>query len=163
MSQVDVEQMKKRVSELMSKAMELRKTVSELYEVVKDSELARRVEKLSEVKDTLSYFIFKKAGEFAIYLHDPVGENIGVLVKRLSFERVIHVPRGASIFDIYDKFFADQSVLETLVSNLVVAMMSLAEGVKKNVDVLSKISELERNIEFMSRELDDIEEKLEDP
>jgi len=163
MSQVDIGQIKKHVNELVSKAEELKKSVSELYEVVKDSELARRVEKLAEINDTLEYFVLQKASEFGIYLHDPVGENIGVLVKRLSFEKVIYVPRNADIISIYRQFFDNQSILSDLVHDLVVAMINVAESVKKNVDVLSKISGLEWQISLINHDIEDIQKKLEDP
>ena len=159
MSQIDVEQIKK----LIEKAKELQETVSELYEVIKDSELSREVEKLAETNETLSYFILRRASEFALFLHDPVGEKIGVLVNRLSFTHVTYVQRNANIIDIYEKFFNDQSVLEKLVSDLVVAIINVAKSVKKNVDLLDKVSELKREIEFMSKELNEIYEKLEDP
>ena len=159
MSQIDVEQIKK----LIEKAKELKETTNELYEVIKDSELSREVEKLAEINDTLSYFILRRAPEFALYLHDPTGEKIGVLVTRLSFAHVIYVRRRANIIDIYQKFFSDQSVLEKLVSDLVTAIINVAKTVKKNVDLLDKISELKREIEFMSKELNEIYKKLEDP
>jgi len=159
MSQENIEHVKK----LIEKAKELKETTNELYETIKDSELSRRVEELAEINDTLSYFILRRAPEFGLYLHDPTSENIGVLVKRLSFEHVIYVPRGANIVDIYEKFFNNQNVLEELVSDLVIAIINVAKSIKKNVDLLDKISKLKREIEFISEELNEIYEKLENP
>jgi regulator of replication initiation timing len=163
MSQANIEEVKERVNELVKKAEELKKTASELHEKLRDSELARRVEKLAEINDTLAYFILKKAPEFGVYLHDPVGDSIGVLVKRLSFEKVIYVPRSTDIISIYKQFFDDQSILSDLVHDLVVAMINVAESVKRDVDLLAKISELEWQIKLVNQDIEDIQKKLEDP
>ena len=163
MPQIDIEQMKKHASELIEKAKELKKTASELYETIKDSELRREVEKLAEINETLSYFILENASEFALHLHDPVGEEIGVLVQRLSFTQVIYVPRNTNIIDIYVKFFSDKKILEKLVSDLVTAIINVARSVEKNADLFAKVSELESEIKFISEKLDEIEKKLEDP
>jgi hypothetical protein len=39
----------------------------------------------------------------------------------------------------------------------------VAESVKKNVDVLNKISELEFQISLINHDIEDIQKKLEDP
>jgi uncharacterized coiled-coil DUF342 family protein len=167
MSQIDTEQIKERVNELVKKAEELKKTASELHEKLKDSELARRVERLGEAIDTLKKFTLRYYSEFSLVLKDTCAsvdcKDIEVFVVRSDFYHVIKVKHDTSVVDIYKIFFDDQSVLEKMISNLVGAMINVAESVKRDVDLLAKISELERNIEFMSRELDDIEEKLEDP
>jgi len=159
MSQENTEHVKK----LIEKAKELQKAANELYEKIKDSELRRRVEELAEINETLSYFILRKAPEFSLSLHDPVGEKIGVLVKRLSFTQVIYVPHNANIIDIYQRFFDNQNVLEKLVSDLVTAIINVAKLIEKNTDLFTKVSELKSEIEFISKELDEIYKELEDP
>jgi len=159
MPQIDVKQIEK----LMEKTEELKKIASELYEKVKDSELRKEIEKLAEIKDTLTNFMLGNASEFGLYLHAPLGEEIEILVRRLSFEHIIRVPRDASIIDVYKRFFDDQTALEKLVSKLVEAMVRVAEAVERNVDILRRLNELEGSIGLLFNELEAIHKKLEDP
>ena len=163
MSQINVEQMIKHVNELMERAEELERTLNEIREKIESSELRGAVERLAEIKDTLGFFALRSASQFGLYLYMLAGEEIGVLVKRFSFEHVIYVPRDAGIVDIYKRFFDDQAALEKLVTSLVKAMIDVAEAVEKSVDLLRKINELEGSVKYIINELDAIYKKLEDP
>jgi SMC interacting uncharacterized protein involved in chromosome segregation len=167
MSQVDIEQMKKRVSELISKAEELKKTASEIHEKVKSSDLVNAVEKLNEVKDTLKSFMMRDHTEFSITLRDACVsvqcEDVELVVERKGFRRPYEVKRSTSIVDIYKTFFDDQGALEQLIDYLLEAMVKVASEVKKSTDLLEKIHTLEGKIEWIGYELNDIKEKLEDP
>jgi methyl-accepting chemotaxis protein len=167
MSQVDVEQMKKRVDELISKAEELKKTASEIHEKAKSSDLVNAVEKLSEVKDTLKSFMMRDHREFSITLRDACVsvqcEDVELIIERKSFRRPYEVKRSTSIVDIYKAFFDDQGALEQLIDNLLEAMIRVAGEVKKSTDLLERIHMLERNIEWIDADLGSIKEKLEDP
>jgi len=163
MSQIDIEHVKK----LIEKAKELEKATSELYEKVKSSDLIRAVEKLSELNDTLKAFVLRDYTKFSITIIDACVssqcEDIELVVGRESFRYAIRVKRSTSIVDIYKTFFDANSVLEQLIDDLLGAMINVASEVKKNTDLLDKISKLERNIEWINTELDEIKEKLEDP
>ena len=167
MSQVDVEQIKKHVSELISKAEELKKVASEIHEKVKSSDLVNAVEKLNEVKDTLRAFVLRDHTEFSITLRDTCVssqcEDIEVIVERKNFRYAIEVKRSTSVIDVYKMFFDDQGVLKQLVDKLLGAMINVASEVKKSTDLLEKIQTLESDIRWINSELDDIKEKLEDP
>jgi cell division septum initiation protein DivIVA len=167
MSQANIEDVKKRVDELVKKAEELKKTASELRELAKTSDLTNAVEKLNELKDTLRSFLLRDYTEFSITLRDACVstqcEDVEVIVERKSFRYSMEVKRSASVIDVYHMFFDNNDVLEHLIDNLVGAMVNVASEAKKSTDLLEKIHMLEKNIEWISRELDDIEEKLEDP
>jgi uncharacterized coiled-coil DUF342 family protein len=155
------------VSELISKAEELKKVASEIHEKVKSSDLVNAVEKLNEVKDTLKSFMMRDHTEFSITLRDACVstqcEDVELIIERKSFRSSIEVKRSTSVIDVYKTFFDDQNVLEQLVDKLLGAMINVASEVKKSTDLLEKIHTLERDIEWIGYELNDIKEKLEDP
>ena len=159
MSQVDI----KHVNELMERAKELERTLNEIREKIESSELSKSVEKLAEIRETLSYFIVRSAPQFGLYFYVPASDEVGILVKRFGFEHVIYVPRDASIIDVYKRFFDDQTALEKLISELVKAMIDVAEAVEKSVDIIQKLRELEGSVKYIINELDAIYKKLEDP
>jgi uncharacterized protein Yka (UPF0111/DUF47 family) len=165
MSQVNVEEMKKRVSELIDHAEKLKGTVNELRRHVETSELASRVETLENAIDALRSFVNRVAADFAIRLDRFFEQDIyvDIYLRGKQFVYEIRVPSSISIVELYRSFFDNREILETLVSRLVDAMIRVAEEVRKNVDVLDKIRELQREIETLRTELDEIEQKLEDP
>jgi len=166
-NQSDIEQMRKRVDELISKAEELKKVASEIHEKVKSSDLVNAVEKLSEVKDTLKSFMMRDHTEFSITLRDACVstqcEDVELIIERKSYRRSIEVKRSTSVIDVYKMFFDDQGALEQLIDNLLEAMIKVASEVKKSTDLLERIHTIERNIEWIGYELSNIKEKLEDP
>jgi DNA-binding transcriptional regulator GbsR (MarR family) len=172
MSQVnveqDIEQVKEHVNKLLAHVDELKKAIEELSEYVKTSEVVKYVEKLGEIRATLNYYILGKADEFSIALIDKCAsancEDIDVIVKRPNaFGQVITVKRDANLIEIYQRFFSNKKILEKLITDLVVAVMNLSKAVEKELDILSKIREMQGNIESISEELEDIKERIEDP
>jgi DNA repair exonuclease SbcCD ATPase subunit len=161
MSQVNVEEVKK----LIDHAEKLKSTINELRRHVETSELASRVETLENAIDALRSFIRRVAGDFAIRLDRRFDNDVyvDIYLRGKLFVCEIRVPESASIIELYRSFFDNKEILETLVSRLVDAMIRVSEEVRKSVDVLGKIGELQEEIKTLRAELDEIAEKLEDP
>jgi uncharacterized protein Yka (UPF0111/DUF47 family) len=164
MSQVNVEEIKK----LIDHAEKLKSTINELYKHIETSELASRVDALESAIDALRSFVSRVVRYFAIRFNRRFGNDIYVDIYHVDEDKMrfvceMRVPDSTPVVELYRSFFDNREVLETLVSRLVDAMISVAEEVRKSVDVLDKIRELQREVETLRTELDEIAEKLEDP
>jgi F0F1-type ATP synthase delta subunit len=146
--------LRERAKIVLDKIEEVRKSLDEISNILKDEKLNELIEKLNEYAKTLQHYVDKNAAAFSIGIYYITDDSISVTVSREHYAYVIRkLPKNVQLIEIYRMFFDDNNALNELISHVVYALANVALEVGEKANVFRKLREIEATLRALESEV----------
>jgi hypothetical protein len=139
---------------VLDKIEEVKKSLDEISNVLKDEKLNELIEKLNEYAKTLWHYIDKNVTAFNIGIYYITDDSISVTISREHYAYIIRkLPKNIQLIEVYKMFFDDNDALKGLISHVVYTLASIALEISEKANIFKKLKEVEATLRALESEI----------